>query len=251
MSSALRDIVGLICLRQQPLGVQNFPATNPASTSTPQQDRTRAGGTMGVDITISTRQGACFAGDTIEGGVHLNVSSVSNIVVARDHVGSNTLKTCAKIFSYFFATGTEHEIQIPSEPGGNCSVRWLQPQRSTRTSIINRSRPYVPSDVTADASSLSETVRSPPLDFCLRECRPRSTLLLLIVSPAVQGPGSISCPLTRRNTVVRSAGHFHRNDGSCLGVLLDPADHPRQQHFPVLPPRAYGFHFCWLKKTCP
>ncbi|CAM9692644.1 unnamed protein product [Scytosiphon promiscuus] len=30
---------------------------------------------MGVDITISTRQGACFAGDTIEGTVHVNVSS--------------------------------------------------------------------------------------------------------------------------------------------------------------------------------
>lgn len=31
---------------------------------------------MGVDITISTRQGACFAGDVIEGAVHVNVSAV-------------------------------------------------------------------------------------------------------------------------------------------------------------------------------
>ncbi|CAM9445217.1 unnamed protein product [Ectocarpus sp. 6 AP-2014] len=30
---------------------------------------------MGIDITISTRQGACYAGDVIEGAVHLNVSA--------------------------------------------------------------------------------------------------------------------------------------------------------------------------------
>lgn len=31
---------------------------------------------MGVDISISTRQGTCHAGDVIEGSVHLNVSGV-------------------------------------------------------------------------------------------------------------------------------------------------------------------------------
>lgn len=31
---------------------------------------------MGVDITISTRQGACFAGEVIEGAVHVNVAAV-------------------------------------------------------------------------------------------------------------------------------------------------------------------------------
>ena len=31
---------------------------------------------MGVDITISTRQGAYFAGEVIEGAVHVNVAAV-------------------------------------------------------------------------------------------------------------------------------------------------------------------------------